>query len=355
MLIRIVPEELIRAIRSREIATVRAALKAAPHVARRPRPIVEAARAAFPQAIDLLLRAGADPNASYRNYRPLHALIQEERQGAPLDERIACLRRLLAHGADPELTGGWPPGRALILAAFAGEPEYARLLIGAGAHRDGFTGAALGDRAAVEQALCERPGFACERDCGGLTALQCAAGSRMPGAQTLEIARLLIEAGADVRARTAAWGHEPDATYFAAGAQQPEMFRLLLERNADPCEALSHAVWGEHFELAELAMAHGADPDRATANGKPLLNDLIRWGQMSRALWLVSRKASPNIPDAEGWTAVHQAAARGNTRMMQALIAAGGDVTRRDYSGRTPYDVAKDAKREKLLAMIASA
>ena len=280
------------------------------------------------------------------------ALSALDRHGV---DRIACLGRLLKHGTDPELTAGWPPARALILAAFAGEPEYVKILMKAGARVDGFTGAAIGDRAAVERALRERPDFARQRDCGGLTALHCAAGSRLPGAQTFEIARLLIEAGADVRARTAAWGHEPDATYFAAGTQQLEIFRLMLENNADPCEALSHAVWGEHFELAELALAHGADPDRATANGKPLLNDLIRWGQMSRALWLVARKASPNIPDAEGWTAVHQAAARGNTRMMQALIAAGGDVTRRDHSGRTPYDVAKDAKREKLLAMIASA
>jgi ankyrin repeat protein len=358
MLSRSVPEELILAIRSREIAAVRAALKAAPHGARRPRAILEAARVAFLPAIELLCRAGADLNASYRNYRPLHVLLQEEPHAdasRPLRERLACLGWLLEHGADPELTGAWPPARALIIAAFTGEPDYVKRLMEAGARIDGFSGAALGDRRAVEKALRERPEFARERDHGGLTALQCAAGSRLPDINTVEIARLLIANGADVRARTAAWGHELDATYFAAGSTHVEMFRLLLEHDADPCEALAHAVWGQHFELAELAIAHGADPDRAEANGKPLLNDLIRWGQMSRALWLLARKASPNIPDTEGWTAVHQAAARGNTRMMQALIAAGGDVARRDRAGRTPYDVAKDAKREKLLAMIASA
>jgi ankyrin repeat protein len=353
-----VPEELIVAIRSREIAAVRAALKAAPRAARRPRAILEASRVALLPALELLCRAGADPNASYRNYRPLHALLQEDPHadaGRPSRERLACLEWLLKHGADPELTGAWPPARALIIAAFAGEPDYVKRLLEAGARVDGFSGAALGDRKAVERALRERSGFARERDHGGLTALQCAAGSRLPGVHTVEIARLLLKNGAEVRARTAAWGHELDATYFAAGSKQADMFRFLLEHDADPCEALSHAVWGQHFELAELAIAHGADPDRSNANGKPLLNDLIRWGQMSRALWLLARKASPNIPDAEGWTAVHQAAARGNARMMQALIAAGGDVARRDHAGRTPYDVAKDAKREKLLAMIASA
>lgn len=351
-------EELILAIRSKDIVAVRAALRVSPRAARRPRTILEASRAAFLPAIELLFREGADLNASYRNYRPLHALLQEDSHAETVRrsrDRLACLNWLLENGADPELTGAWPPARALIIAAFAGVPNYVDPLIKRGARIDGFSGAALGDRPAVERALRERPGFALERDAGGLTALQCAAGSRMPGSQRVEIARMLIEAGAEVGARTVVWGHELDASYFAANSNQPDMLRILLENQADPCEALSHAVWGQHFELAQLAITHGADPDRAKANGKPLLNDLIRWGQMSRALWLLARKASPNIPDAEGWTAVHQAAARGNTRMMQALIAAGGDIGRRDHSGRTPYDVAREAKREKLLAMIASA
>jgi ankyrin repeat protein len=354
-----VAEELIKAIRSRKLASVRAALKTAPHAARKPRAILEATRLAFQPALELLHREGADPNASYRNYRPLHALIQAELRidgGKPDRERLACLEWLVQHGADPELAAGWPPARALILAAFAGEPEYIKLLVEAGARIDGFTGAALGDSRAVSRALRERPQFVRERDHGGLTALQCAAGSRLPGARTVEVACRLIEAGADVRARTAAWGHELDAIYFAAGSKQSGMFELLLCRGADPCEALAHAVWGEHFQLADLAIARGAHPDRARANGKPLLNDLIRWGQMARALWLLARNASPNVPDEEeGWTAVHQAAARGHIRVMQALIAAGGDLTLRDRSGRTPYDVAKEANREKLLAIIAQA
>jgi hypothetical protein len=120
------------------------------------------------------------------------------------------------------------------------------------------------------------------------------------------------------------------------------MFGLLLEREADATGALGHAVWGKQYDLAERALAHGAQVDRATANGKPLLNDLIRWGQMPQT-----------IADAGGWTAAHQAVSRGNARLLRAVIDSGADLDRRDQAGRTPLDVARVGKREKLLAMMA--
>jgi len=168
----------------------------------------------------------------------------------------------------------------------------------------------------------------------------------------VEAARLLLDAGAQVNAKTRSWAHHVDAPYFAAGANNRAMFELLLERGADPTEALSHAVWGKHFELAEMALARGGDADRATANGKPLLNDLIRWGQIPQTTWLLEHGASPNIPDGDGWTAVHQAASRGNARMLRAVLDAGGDVTSRDQRHSTPLDVARLMKREKLIGIL---
>ena len=104
--------------------------------------------------------------------------------------------------------------------------------------------------------------------------------------------------------------------------------------------------------VAALAERGGAVIDRATANGKPLLNDTIRWGQIPQMTWLLERKASPNVPDDRGWTAVHQAASRGNARMLAAVLDAGGDPARRDKEGRTPRDVTQS---EKLAAMLAAA
>jgi ankyrin repeat protein len=143
-----------------------------------------------------------------------------------------------------------------------------------------------------------------------------------------------------------------DASYFACGARNIPMFELLLERGANPTKAIAHAVWGKHYDLADRALAHRADLDAAKANGKPLLNDLIRWGQISQTQWVLAHGASANVADSEGWTAAHQAASRGNARLLQAVIEAGADLKRLDRSKRTPLDVARLMKREKLLAML---
>ncbi len=351
------PNSVVLAIRSRKLAGVRAAASANPEHARHPSAIVEAAGLAWLPAIEILNAGGADLNAAWRNYRPLHTLIQSDPHGpgnrtAPSAERLACLDWLLDHGADPELPAAWPSARAIVIAAFWGRPEYVERLRGAGAQINVFASAALGDAGAVKRALALNPSAALDRDHGILTALHCAAGSRMAGPGCLAAARLLLDAGADPNACARSWGHEVDAAYFAAGAGRDEIFELLLDRGADPHSALSHAVWGGQFGLAERALAHGGQPDRATANGKPLLNDLIRWGRFPHTFWLLDHGASPNIRDSEGSTAAHQAASRGNLRLFEAVVRAGADLALRDRAGCTPLDVARIHKRAKLVAYL---
>ena len=347
--------EIIQALRSGKLAGVRAAIQADPERARSPRAVVEAGRLAFQKAFDLLVRNGADLNAIWRGYRPLHSLLQEDPHaaaGKPSAQRLACLDWLLSHGADPEQPGAWPPARAIIIAAFVGQPEYVKRLEKADARIDGFAAAALGRKSLIERTLRKRPDFARDRDAGGLTALQCAAGSRFNREALLEIARLLLNAGADVKARTKSWLHEVDAVYFAASARNKPIFELLLDRGADATEALAPACWNATPDFAELALAHGANPDRATSDGRPLLNDLIRWGQIPPTMWLLAHGASPNVADARGWTAVHQAASRGNQRILRAVLDAGADLNVRDSEGHTPRDIAKVMGREKLLALM---
>jgi ankyrin repeat protein len=343
---------LIDALRSRDIEALRTALAADPKGARGARAVGEAGRLAWREAFELLLAAGADLNAVYRNYRPLHALLQEEAHaasGKPSEERLSCLKWLLDHGADPEQTGGWPMARGIVVAGFVGRPEYVNILRRHGVKLDGFAGAALGDRKLVEKALAAHPGFARERDCGILTALHCAAGSRMPDADRRFIAELLLDAGAEVNVTARSWSHDVDAIYFASGTKDLALFELLLERDADPTHGLGCAMWSSAYHLAASALAHGAEIDRATSNGKPLLNDLIRWGQFAQVYWLLERGASCNVADAEGWTAVHQAASRGNERALRAVLDAGGEKARRDKSGQVPRDLTKSGKVAEML------
>jgi ankyrin repeat protein len=346
--------KLIEAIRARDLPALRRAIAADPKGARGARAVGTAGGHAFREGLELLVNAGADLNAAYRNYRPLHALIQEDphaKGGKPVPERLACMEWMLEHGADPELPAAWPSARAIVIAGFMGVPEYVRLLRKHGAKMDGFAGAAIGDRKLVEKALKADPDFATKRDGGVLTALHCAAGTRMPKADRLGIATLLIEAGADVNATARSWAHDVDPLYFAARSKDRSVFDLLLDRGASATGGLGIALWMMAYDLAEAAIEHGADLDTSQSNGRPLLNDLIRWGQVRQVLWLLERGASCDIPDAAGWTAVHQAASRGNERMLRAVIEAGGDPRRRDRKGQTPRDVSRSDKLAALLSM----
>jgi ankyrin repeat protein len=350
------------AIREGDLAALKRALAEDPKLACKPQLVVDAAGAANVKLLEFLLARGADLDAQWRGYRPLHVVIQSEphaKDEEPSKARAACLDWLLEHGADPEQLGAWPPARAVLIAAFTGLPKFVERLIEAGARVDGFVACALGDAKTVDKTLAREPGFAKARDLGGLTALQCCAASRLGvrdaavRKRLLAIAAKLLDAGADPNAHTKSWSNEVDVAYFAASADKREMFELLLTRGADATAALPSAVWSAHAELGEIALRHGAEIDRAQHDGKPLLNDLIRWGQLQPALWLLEHGASPNIADDRGWTAVHQAASRGNARMLAAVLAAGGDRERRSSLTLTPLQVAQLARKKVSIEILA--
>lgn len=347
---------LIDALRAGDFAAVEAIAMLDPAAARHPRAICEAARLASLPAVKLFCKLGAQLNVISRNYRPLHSLLQEDPHhsaGKPSRERITCLKWMLSHGADPELHAAWPPARGLIIAAFVGVPEYVACLEDAGAKQDVFSAAALGRMEPLRKALTFSTGWVNDRDGKSLTVLQCCAGSRLPHPEAqVEIARVLLDHGAEVGARTKSWGHDIEAIYLAASAKNLPLFRLFLERGADATEALVPALWNANLDFAAVAMEFGARPDLAVGEKKPLLNHLICWGQIPQTLWLLEHGASPNIPDSQGWTAVHQAASRGNVRVLQAVLDHGGDLRARDQQGDTPEDVALARGKEKILALL---
>jgi len=324
----------------------------------KPAAMVAAAQKADVGLLRVLVGRGGDLNASYRNYRPLHALIQEwphdPPAGKPERKRLACFSWLLEHGADPDALGAWPTARAILVAAFTGVPAYVERLRKAGARVDLQVEAALGVLPAVRRRLAREPALADSRDEGGLFPLVCCAGSRLfrgdeRGSRRLrDVAAALLDAGADPKARVRTWAHDVDSSYFAIGAGHLEMLDLLLARGADANSALVSAGWKKDKRFAEAALRAGAKPDDAREGDRPILNELVRWGQVEHALWLLERGASPNAPDGRGWTAVHQAVSRGNERMLRAVLAAGGDPSRKDAVGLTPFDIAK-AKRLRTL------
>jgi ankyrin repeat protein len=317
------------AIRSRDLASLKAGLaNASP--ADITRAVGEAARMGWLAGLKLASRRGGDVNLSYRNYRPLHALIQEKPHegGSSTPERVKCLEWLLERGADPQLQGGWPLASAIVIAAGVGEADYVSVLKahGASAGADNiFAAAALGDAPRVQKMIARKPALVVAREQGIMTALMCCASSRMGKGRPKitsslsEIADMLLEAGADVSATARGWGHDVEASYFAVATGQRDVLHSLLDHGASPTAALTTAVWRADFDTADFLIGRGADVNAARDDGKPLLNNLIRWGQFKTAKWLLSRGARVDMADDRGWTAVDQAISRGNAGMIEAV------------------------------------
>ncbi len=355
-------KDAVEAVKAGDEGLLARALDARPEWVAKGRLIVEAARVARPEVLGLLLARGADPNGTHRGYRPLHALIQERPHGSrdePSQERLRCLEMLLESGADVDALGGWPSARAVLVAAFTGLDAFVRRLRpkpSRGRAVDVFAAAAFLDVAAIRRAVEVDARSATARDGGGVTALMCVSASRVGRGDAksdrdrLEIAAALLDAGADPNATVKSWSEIVDVAYFAASAGHLDLFELLLERGADATRALPSAAWNHDAGAIDVALRFGADVDRAVQGDRPLLNDLVRWGQFGPALALLARGASPNVADGHGWTAVHQAASRGNVRALRALLAAGGDARARDADGKTPLDVARAKGNARVIA-----
>ena len=319
--------------------------------------IVNAAGLAWLPGLKLLRKHGADLNATFKNYRTIHALVQEEphKGGSSTTARLKCLQWLLSHGADPEQMGAWPSARALVIAAFVGDRGYADAIRDAGARIDIFTAAALGDAKAVARFLAKDASLATARDGGLLTALQCCGGSKLGRSDAkaahglLECARLLVDAGADVNAVTKSWGHGVTVSYFVIKSGQIDMLELLLDHGIDATVAVAAAAWDSREDILDRLLARGADLSRAFDHTKPVLSELVRWGQFKQARMLLKKGATPNVPDDKGWTTMHQAASRGNVNMWEDLLAAGGDVHVKDHAGVTPAQMARFKNKMKYL------
>jgi ankyrin repeat protein len=314
--------------------------------------VIDAARLHVAKAVRALAKAGADLDGSSRGYRPLHAAIQEKpHQDGPSGDkaRIATVKTLLTLGANAALTGGWPAMPALQVACGVGDRELVDLLVKHLGEVDGFAAAALGDLARIRKEIAADDAFANAKDASSLMALHYAACSRLHRDEKIArnlraIATELLAAGANPDATARSWSHDVTAIDLAISAHHLPLVEIFLRSGADATRAFATALWntGDGFKTyGELCLRNGADPNRTIYEKKPLLNQLVRWGQVKQVLWLASLGADANIPDDRGWTAMHQAASRGNRRMWDALLAAGGDAKHKAKDGATPQKLRK--------------
>jgi ankyrin repeat protein len=185
--------------------------------------------------------------------------------------------------ADPSLLDG--PG--LMQSLYRGRTDLVRLFLDRG-HRTTFCeAAALGDVARLRELLDADPSLLDAFGDDGFNALGLSIFFRHP-----EVARLLIERGADVVA-PARNAMKVAPVHAAATQGDRELMQLLLERGADPnarqqmdyTPLHGSAARGDH-ETARLLVERGADARAQASDGKTPADVARERGFNELAAWL---------------------------------------------------------------------
>ena len=271
-----------------------------------------AVHASDSSSVSALLEAGADVNVS--NRLGASALFVAARNGD-----ATMVETLLQAGANPNLAlemGETP----LMTASRAGAVRATRLLIEAGA--------SVNKR---EQSRLQ-------------TALMWAAAQNHLG-----VASELIDAGADLEARS-----RTRAILMFVDAANGGAFDQGVMENLGGYTALLFAARKGSIEMTRLLLEAGADIDGEAANGASPLVIASHSGHSELARFLLQRGADPNAMGA-GYNALHAAILRGDQPLVKALLKQGANpdvrikkatpvqrasedwVLRTHHIGATPY------------------
>jgi ankyrin repeat protein len=231
------------------------------------------------ESVELLVSAGANVNAA------------NDLGATPLwiasTNAVPVAKRLLAAGANPNLAllAGETP---LMAAARAGQAGVVELLLAKGADAN-----ARGPRSQ--------------------TALMWAAAEGHPG-----VVKALLAGGADVHARSAEWKE-----MVAVPPHGLPQYNKIIPQGGDT--AMLFATRVGDLESAKLLAGAGANVNDADAWGVSATAMAAHAGFTDLVTWLLDRGADPNAA-AAGFSALHAAIMRRDTRMVAALLVHGADA-----------------------------
>jgi ankyrin repeat protein len=180
-----------------------------------------------------------------------------------------------------------PADGAILLAVYHGKTDIARLLVERDVAVSFVEACALGDVARVQQFLADDPDALNRRGADGFPPLGLAIFFGHP-----ELARLLIERGADVHA-VAENANRVAPVHAAAAACDRATMRLLLERGADPnarqqldFTPMHGAASRGDIELATLLLEHGAERTPKGSDGQTPADVARSHGHPEFADWI---------------------------------------------------------------------
>lgn len=260
---------------------------------------------------------------------------------ACFSNRPATVELLIELGADPNRRSDWHmgPWSPLHCALFRGDKSLVRLLLSHGAILDVHTAAGLGDCEAVARLLIADPSRVSERGGDGCFPLHFA--------DTREVAKLLLDLGADIDGRCIDHYSTP-VQYLCT--TRPNVARYLLSVGAKT-DIFSSATCGDDGSVENLL---SADPSLSDARinqaffppssehdvhniltfsiglDSTLLHAAAKGNQVETVSLLIRRGLSPNVRGGyDQATPLHIAAWNNCSKSAQALIDNGADIETR--------------------------
>jgi ankyrin repeat protein len=167
----------------------------------------------------------------------------------------------------------------------------------------------------------------------------------------------LIDNGADVNAR----GDRIEWTPLRMAVQfnNSKMIKLLIKKGADleiqdsdSLTALHVAVQIGLTEVAKLLIEKGADIDARAENGWTPLRIAVQRNKAEMTKMLIQKGATVDAEDNYKNTPLHMVSGK---EAAELLIRAGADVTKKNFRGETPLDVARKEKKKGVLKTISEA
>jgi uncharacterized protein len=205
--------------------------------------------------------------------------------------RIDDVRQLIQQHPSLKTARDASGASALLVAAYNMKPDIVHALLELGAPVDIFEASVLGKVDRIQEILKDSPSRVSEHAPDGFTPVALAAFFGQPAA-----VNALIAAGADVNAH-ARNALKVAALHAAVAGRNMEAIRAVLAAGADAnaqqqagFRPMHEAGGNANRALAELLLAHGADPSLPSDDGKSAIDYARDKGHAEFADWLATQR-----------------------------------------------------------------
>lgn len=264
---------------------------------------------------------------------------------------------LIAQGANVNAHDPGDGSTPLIIATQRDHAGLVSLLLQKGADvrakdDSGFTPLIYATKAPIAKMLIDKGADVNARGLDKMTPLIKAAGTGLS-----EVVKVLLEAGADVNAKDAGGS---TALIAATDNGFQDIAGVLLRKGADANAAdgtgrtaLIHSVVAGRTDLVKLLLDAGANPNTKNHDDNSALMFAI--GHAPVAALLIDKGADINMKcGGDDTTVLMRAAARGEYRLAELLLARGAEIDARDKHGRTALQLADQFGHRKLADLLKS-